>query len=72
MPPADPSTSPDVQVLCRCFHCYAHTSVDGSSGALVNGKYVDGKTLEAHQELQDSLNAAPKIVPNEVVSLVHR
>ena len=70
MPP-DGTPPSEAQVLCRCFQCYAHTSVDQSSATLVNGKYVDGKTLEVHRQLQESLNATPKIASDQVVSSIY-
>lgn len=71
MPPSDGIPPSEAQVLCRCFQCYAQTSVDQSSATLVNGKYVDGNTLETHRKLQESLEVTPKIAPDQVVSSVY-
>jgi hypothetical protein len=72
MPPSDAAHPSEVQVLCRCLQCYAHTLVDKGSGTLVNGKYVDEETSKIHRQLQESLDAAPKAVSDQVVSLVYR
>jgi hypothetical protein len=71
MPPTDAAHPSEVQVLCRCLQYYAHTPADKTSRTLVNGKYVDGETSKIHQQLQESLDAVPKTVPDQVVSLVY-
>ena len=63
--------SPNPQVLCQCYQCYAHTSVEKDSGDLVNGEYVDEQTYADHQQRQDSLGFVPPLAPDKMVSSVY-